>query len=202
MAMKEMLTAEEEQRLLEEAKAGSAEALERLAERYQERIYGFAFRMCRDQEAAKEILQETFLSAIRYLKDFRGESRLGTWLYRIAANACAKLRHREAGPSRELPLEDLLPRDDGEKIRLEIPEPDAGPEARAIRGELGRRIEAALDRLPAQYKAVLVLRDLEDLSTEEVGQVLGLTEANVKSRLHRARLFLRRELERYVRERL
>lgn len=185
----------DEAALVEAGKRGDPDALAGLAERYEGVVYRFAMRMCRNVEDAKEILQDTFLTALRALGDFRGESRFSTWLYRIASNACLKRRTRAAA-DRELPLEEFLPAREGEGPP-EIPDWSENPEAVSLKGEVAGRLEAAIDRLPRDYKIVLVLRDVEGLSNEEVATALDLTVGAVKSRLHRARLFMRRELSGY-----
>lgn len=178
-------------------RAGDRGALSALVESYQERIYNFAARMCRDREDARDVLQETFLAALRGVRRFRGEARLSTWLLRIAANACRKLRRRtRAEPERVLSLEELLPASE----RMREPEPWLEtPEGHAARGELRRALEAAIGELPPAYREVLLLRDVEGLSTEATAEVLGLGVPTVKTRLHRARLFVRRALAAYLR---
>ncbi len=193
----------DEHAILEPAKAGDPAALEALVEAHQSRVYAFAMRMCRNVEDAKDVLQETFLGMLRSLKDFRGESRFTTWLYRIASNACLKKRRRGAhqpAPEKELSLEALMPRPGGDGQGLKVADWAADAEATLLRGELTAQVEGAIDRLPQEYKIVLVLRDVEGFSAEEVGQMLGLSVAAVKSRLHRARVFVRRELAAYFGE--
>lgn len=193
-----ILTEAEERDLLEQARAGKADALDRLLTLLEQSVFGFALSMCRDVEDAREVLQETFLSAIRSLRDFRGECRLRTWLYRIAVNSCGRL-HRERWVHRaeELPAGESPPGVDGVG-RGEGPARADDPEASMLRGELRERLERAIDRLPPPYKAVLLLRDVEGFATEEAAHILGVSEAVVKTRLHRARLFVRQELDGYV----
>lgn len=163
---------------------------DRLIEEYQGRIYSFASRMCRSAEDARDVLQETFLAAFRGLQDFRGEAKMSTWLFRIAANACRKMRRRRTyEPARLLSIEDVLPAPGGQI--LDVADAAEGPEAATLRHELQAALEASIAELPPPYRAVLILRDIEGLSTEEVAEVLALSVPNVKSRLHRARLFVR-----------
>lgn len=193
-----MLAEAEERDLLEQARAGKAETLDRLLTLLEQSVFGFALRMCRNVEDAREVLQDTFLSTIRSLRDFRGECRLRTWLYRITVNSRARLhRDRWVHPAEEHPIGELLPGVDG-TARGEPLEWSEDPEAAVLRGELRERIEGAIDRLPPWYKVVLVLRDVEGFATEEVARILGVSEAAVKTRLHRARLFVRHELDRYL----
>jgi RNA polymerase sigma-70 factor, ECF subfamily len=157
------------------AAAGDEPAFEALLCRYEARVYRLAFRLTGNQGDAQDILQEAFLAAYRGLSAFRRESRFSTWLYRIATNAA--LMHRRARMRR--PFESLtafLPRFDEDGVHAGAP-----ADLRA----------ASLDRLPSPYRAAFVLRDLEEMTTEEVAELLGLTAAAVRQRVHRARLMLR-----------
>ena len=159
-----------------------------------DRMYRFAQRLCGEAEDARDLVQETFLNAYRGLPDFRGEAQLSTWLYRIASRVCLAMRRRRKGePERELSLEEFIPTSDGE-LRLQIPADGLSPEQALENKQLRRALRQAIQKLPAKYRIVLVLRDMEELSAKEVGAVVGLNERAVKSRLHRARLFVRREL--------
>jgi RNA polymerase sigma-70 factor (ECF subfamily) len=191
----------DEQTLINASKAGDPAALDDLVRAHQGRVYSFAMRMCRNVEDAKDILQDTFLGMVRSIRDFREESKFSTWLYRIAANACLKKRRRgvhDPTPEQELSLDELMPRPDAEGRKPEIPDWSDDAERALLRGELSERMETAIDRLPREYKIVLVLRDVEGLSAEETAQAVGLSVAAVKSRLHRARVFVRRELASYL----
>ena len=191
----------DEQSLIAASKDGDPAALDTLVRTHQDRVYGFAMRMCRNVEDAKDILQETFLGMVRSVREFRDESKFSTWLYRIAANACLKKRRRgvhDPTPEQELSLDALMPRPDAEGRKPEIADWSEDAERALLRGELSGRMEAAIDKLPKEYKIVLVLRDVEGLSAEETAQAVGLSVAAVKSRLHRARVFVRRELAAYL----
>jgi len=190
----------DEHLIIEASRAGDPAALEELVRSHQSRVFNFAMRMCRNVEDAKDILQETFLGMIRSIKDFRGESRFSTWLYRIASNACLKKRRRgvyDPEPEQELSLDELMPRPGADGRKPEIPDWSEDAEQALLRGELSERMEAAIDRLPREYKIVLVLRDVEGFSAEETAQMLKLSIPAVKSRLHRARVFVRQELAGY-----
>lgn len=157
-------------------------------------IYRYASRLCGETEAAKDLVQETFLNAYRGFTRFRGESQISTWLYTIASRACLRMRRRRKGaPERELSLEEFIPTADGE-FRLQIPIEGQTPEEALQNKQLKQALDDAIGRLPSKYKMVLVLRDMQGLSAKEVGTIMGLNERAVKSRLHRARLFVRREL--------
>lgn len=158
-----------------------------------DQIYRLAQRLC-GQVDAKDLVQETFLNAYRGLKGFRGEAQISTWLYRIAARACMQMRRKRKGePERELSLEELIPTSEDE-LRLQIPADGLTPEEALANKELRNALQAAIRALPPKYRLVLVLRDMEGLSAKEVGAILGLNERAVKSRLHRARLFVRKML--------
>ncbi len=157
-------------------------------------MYRYANRLCGETEAAKDLVQETFLNAYRGFNRFRGDAQVSTWLYAIASRACLRMRRKRKGaPERELSLEEFIPSSEGE-FHLQIPVEGLSPEEALQNKELRQALNAAIDKLPKKYKMVLVLRDMEGLSAKEAGTVMGLSERAVKSRLHRARLFVRREL--------
>ncbi len=172
----------------------SVAAFDRLYRDHVDRMYRFAQRLCGSPEDAKDLVQETFLSAYRNLKNFRGESSVSTWLYTIAAHACQRMRRKRKGePDYKLSLDALIPTSDG-SMPMQVAGGDLSPEERLQFKELRRSLHSAVHKLPKKYRMVLVLRDMEGLSAKEVGAVMGLTERAVKSRLHRARLFVRLEL--------
>ncbi len=157
-------------------------------------IYRFAQRLCGEPDAAKDIVQDTFLNAYRGFKKFRGEAQVSTWLYTIASRACLRMRRKRKGEQeRELSLEEFIPTSEGE-FKLQIPMDGLTPEEALQNKELRRALDQAIEKLPPKYRMVLVLRDMEGLSAKEVGTIMGINERAVKSRLHRARLFVRREL--------
>ncbi|HEY6547050.1 MAG TPA: sigma-70 family RNA polymerase sigma factor [Vicinamibacteria bacterium] len=175
------------------AAAGEEPAFEALLTRYEARVYRLAFRLTGHEGDAQDVLQEAFLAAYRGLPAFRRESRFATWLYRIATNAA--LLHRRARARR--PAESLsafLPRFDEDGIHsVEPADLRAASRADEILDQklLAEKARAGLDRLPGPYRAAFVLRDLEEMTTEEVADLLGLTAAAVRQRVHRARLMLR-----------
>ena len=157
-------------------------------------IYRYAYRLCGETESAKDLVQETFLNAYQGLKYFRGESKVSTWLYTIASRASIRMRRKRKGePEHELSLEEFVPTSEGE-FRLQIPIDGLSPEEALQNKELREALDQAIDKLPKKYRMPLVLRDMEGLSAKEVGTIMGVSERAVKSRLHRARLFVRREL--------
>jgi RNA polymerase sigma-70 factor, ECF subfamily len=170
------------------------EEFDRLYRDHVDLIYRYAYRLCGEAESAKDLVQETFLHAYQGLKDFRGEARVSTWLYTIASRACIRMRRKRKGqPEHELSIEEFVPTSEGE-YRLQIPMDGLSPEEALQNKELRKALDHAIEKLPQKYRMVLVLRDMEGFSAKEVGTIMGLNERAVKSRLHRARLFVRREL--------
>jgi RNA polymerase sigma-70 factor (ECF subfamily) len=185
-----------DQDLLQSLRRREPMAAERLVSTYGERAYRLASRITGNGEDAQEVVQDAFWTVIRKIDMFRGESAFGSWLYRIVANAAyQKLRGRQ-GRRLELSLDEVLPDFDERGCHAE-PVADWSQAANdpAVQAELRTTLSAAIDELPAAYRAVLVLRDLEGRSNAEIAGALGLTIAVVKTRAHRARLFLRKRLD-------
>lgn len=172
----------------------SAATFDRLYRDHVDRIYRFAQRLCGHNDDAKDLVQDTFLNAYRGIKRFRGEAQVSTWLYTIATRACIRMRRRRRGePERELSLDEFIPTSKGE-FHLQIPIEGLTPEEALEHKELRHMLQQAIQKLPKKYRLVLVLRDMEGLTAKQVSSVMRLNERAVKSRLHRARLFVRREL--------
>jgi RNA polymerase sigma-70 factor (ECF subfamily) len=188
--------------LLGRLRAGEDSAFEELVRTYTARLLAVARRILGNGEEAKDVVQETFLAAFQSLDRFRGESNLATWLSRIAVNQCLmKLRSRRRKP--EQSLEDLLPTflPDGHQVR-ESALWDVSIDSEVERKEVFQLVRQSIDRLPSSYRTVLLLRDIEELSTEEVAGMLGVTSNTIKVRLHRARQALRTLLEPHFRPNL
>ncbi|RJR18571.1 MAG: sigma-70 family RNA polymerase sigma factor [Desulfobacteraceae bacterium] len=186
--------------LIESFKAGSSEAMERLVERYENRIFTFGLKMCGHRQDAEDIAQETFLSAFRHLDRFRQETPLKNWLFKIAARACFRKRRKKKGePDREISIESLR-HEDGNGGDYFIPDPDESPHDAVLRLELKTIIDNSIRSLPPKYRMVFNLRDMEGFSTEEAAQIMGISIQLVKTRLHRARLFLRDKITAAYRE--
>ena len=181
------------------AAAGDASSFGVLVSRYQQRDYRLACRLTSETDAA-DILQETFLQAFRHLPSFRGESRFGTWLYRVATNA--SLMHRRSRARRPTEsLDPFLPRFDGDGRHEATPDElrvACRAEELLDRATLASKARDGLSRLPDIYRDAFVLRDLEDMPTAEVAEVLGIEPAAVRQRVHRARLMLRGFLQNAV----
>ena len=169
--------------LVTAARGGDRAAIEELLARYEPNIYRFGLRMCGNEDAAREVLQETLLAAFRYLPGFRGDAALSTWLYQIARSFCIKERR---GQHPTLSLDD-----DGAP---QLVDPAPQPDARAHAREIGEALSRAIAVLPPEQREVLILRDVEGLSAEEAAEVVGIEVGALKSRLHRARMALRTEL--------
>lgn len=181
--------------LLEALRRGEASATERLVARYGNLAYRLAIRLCGKEEDAEEVVQDAFLAVIRKVDTFRGEAAFGTWFYRIVANAALlKVRARPRGRF-EVLLDEAPPIFD-ERGRYLAPVGDwsASLADASARTELRMTLTAAIEELPAEERAVLALRDVEGLSSREVAEALNLSMSTVKSRLHRARLFVRKRL--------
>ncbi len=170
-------------------------AIPRLLERHGGRLFRLGLRLCGNPQEAEDIVQETFLRAFRKWDQFEGRSDPGTWLYTIAIRVCRRLHRRRSGqPTRMESLNDLLPSGD-EKVP-DIPSQREGPYDAALRKESREAVESAIVRLPMHFRLPLILKDILEFSIAQVSEVLGLKQATVKTRIHRARLFLRRELAR------
>jgi RNA polymerase sigma-70 factor (ECF subfamily) len=174
------------------AAAGDDRAFEEIVERYQGRVFRLACRLTSDTDAP-DVLQETFLQVYRHLRSFRGESRFATWLYRIATNAC--LMHRRARARRPAEsLEAFLPQFDDHGRHVDTPDQlQVASRADELldRQFLAEKARTIIARLPDLYRDAFVLRDLEEMSTADVAQALGVEPATVRQRVHRARLMLR-----------
>jgi len=178
-----------------QARKGDDRAFAELVKRYEAKIFRLAQHITQNREDAEDVLQETFLRAYEHLDQFQGNSKFYTWIVRIAVNqALMKLRRRRTDKS--VSLDESI--DTGEDtVTREIAAWDEDPEQRFSREELGEILDSAIQTLAPTYRSVFLLRDVDDLSTEETAEALGLSVPAVKSRLLRARLQLREKLTRY-----
>lgn len=187
-----------EKSLLAAARRGDERAIRKLIDAYSPRLYNVALRILRNSQDAEDALQETFITALKKLDQFDGRSAFLTWIYRIAVNSSLMaLRKRRSRSKREESIE--VPGFEEIKSRQLI-DWNADPSRRVMTNEMREVMDKAIDRLPPNYRTVFVLRDLEELSTEETAKILGISVANVKVRLMRARLFLREALDAYFHE--
>jgi RNA polymerase sigma-70 factor (ECF subfamily) len=180
--------------LVAQAKDGDTRAFGELVRRYEGKIFRLANHITQNREDAEDVLQETFMKAYEHLEQFKGDSKFYTWIVRIAVNqALMKLRRRKTDKS--VSLDEQIDTGEDTVVR-EIAAWGEDPEQRFSREELGEILDGAIDSLEPPYRSVFVLRDVEDLSTEETAEALGLSVPAVKSRLLRARLQLREKLTR------
>jgi RNA polymerase sigma-70 factor, ECF subfamily len=173
----------------------NAKSLERALELLQGTVFSFSMKVCGQREDAEDTMQEVLVKSLPYLPKFDSPRALLVWLYRVAKNRCLMSRRRSKfAPKQKLSLDELMP--DRQVLEQAVKEGHVNPESLAIRSEQEHGLREAIQKLPPQYRIVLALRDMEGLSDEEVGQITGLRPGNVRVRLHRARLFVRKELVR------
>ena len=200
MSERSRASGETEVMLIGRLRAQDPSVLEILMERYSPRIYRVAFGITRSHGDAEEVVQDVFVTLFRKIDSFEGRAALGTWLYRVAANA-ALIKRRGKRAEVEVHLEDYAPtfksdgHREGDRAML-LADWSVTPERDLLSGEAREILEEGLALLPDHYRAILVLRDVEELSNEEVADALGESVASVKSRLHRARMALREVLTR------
>jgi len=181
----------EESKLIDLAKGGDRKALAQLVKNYEQTIYNFAFKICRHRDKAENITQETFYSMVKNINQFDNKSKLSTWLYRIVANHCLMLARKERDRQ-------FVSIDDDDSLYDEKYTADYSrlPTKYTENKELKKILDDAISKLSPDYRMIFLLRDVEGLSTEETAEASELSVSAVKSRLHRARAFLRNEITR------
>jgi len=184
--------------LVKSAQRGDEQAFRRLVEKYQRRVYQLALGMLKDPDEAMDVAQETFVRVHRYLPSFKGDSSFFTWTYRIGMNLCLDAQRRKGRVER-------VDVDQGDEAEIEaaMDPPShalAGPQRQALNQELKGKIEEALHGLSENHRAILLLRELEGLSYEELAKVLGIRKGTVMSRLFHARLKMQNKLREYLGE--
>ena len=185
--------------LVEALRREDPDAAERLVERYGDRVYRLAMRITGLREDAEEAAQDALWTVARKVNMFKGESAFGSWIYRITANAAyQKLRTRRQ-KSAEIALDDVLPSLDGDGRHFEpMDDWSSRVDENALQGELRDVLQRAIDGLPADYRTALVLHDVEGLSNPDIAETLGISLPAVKSRVHRSRLFVRKQISDYL----
>jgi RNA polymerase sigma-70 factor, ECF subfamily len=179
---------EEETELARRLAAGDAEAFDLFVEHFRAKIFHYSWLMCGQREDAEEVAQDTLLKVFENFDQLREPERVRPWVFRIAKNACLMKRRKSIfAPERELSLDELMP--------VNIADRSRRPDAQALDAEMRATLDRAIASLPEIYRSVILLRDVEELSTEETAQILEVTEQTVKMRLHRARLAVRQMLE-------
>ena len=169
------------------------DSLEEALSLLQRSIFAFGMRVCGQRQDAEDTMQEVLIKLLPYLRKFDNSKALANWLYKVAKNRCLMSRRRSKfAPKEELSLHELMP--DRRELEQLDRLPESGPEDSAIRTERAQRLREAVRRVPPEYRIILVLRDMEGFTDEEVSEVTGLRAGTVRVRLHRARLFVRKEL--------
>lgn len=189
---------EDEHLLVAAAKGGDLSAFNELVSRYERKIFRLTMNITRNREDAEDAMQDAFLKSYAHLKDFAGDSRFYTWLVRIAANE-ALMRLRKRRPN-QFSLDEPIPGENEDLIPQDIQDWGPSPEQRYGQTEMHEILNGAIDELSPDFRTAFVLRDVEQLSTEETAKILGISVPAVKSRLLRARLKLRDKLGRYFRQ--
>lgn len=183
--------------LIAAAAKGDKRAFSALVKRYEDTVYRFSYKVCRDRAKAEEALQDTFVNVYRKLDSYDGKSKFSTWLYSIVTNNCL-MKHRRRKLEALLESLDEPPTNDDGTFVEHVARWDETPADLLIKKELHARLDKAVLKLPVDYRIVFVLRDLEGKSGEETAKILGISEEAMKSRLRRARAFLRAELTPYM----
>jgi len=187
--------------LLARAKAGDERAFEELVRKYEHLVYSFAFKVCRNKDYAEETLQDTFVNVFRKVGQFDGKSKLSTWLYSIVANNCLMKRRRTKLEEHSVSIDEHTGDHDGEdgnQPASHVPVWHETPLSVALTSELRQRMDEAIQRMPVDYRLVFILRDIEGQSAADTSKIMKLSVPAVKSRLRRARVFLREELREFV----
>ncbi len=181
--------------------AGDAEAFVPFVESFQSKVFQYTWLMCGQREDAEEVAQDTLLKVFESFDQLRDPRVVKAWVFRIAKNYCLMKRRRSIyAPERELSLDELMPgaESGGQALASRVPDDGALPDDRVLQAELGSELRAALSELPETYRSVVLLRDVEELTTAEAAEVLELSPDVVKQRLHRGRLALRKRLAGYL----
>ena len=178
------MTREQELAVIRRVQRGDTDAFEALVAAYEKNVFNVALQMTGNREDAQDMTQEAFLKAYSSLSSFRGDSKFSSWLYRIVSNVCLDFKRRQGRrPSSSLTVED----DEGENIQLDIADESQSPEALLERKMTREAVRAGLQQLPDEQRQILLLREIQGLSYEEIGEAMGLEAGTVKSRIFRAR---------------
>jgi RNA polymerase sigma-70 factor (ECF subfamily) len=181
---------------------GKPEAFDRFVDHFRAKIFNYSQLVCGHREDAEEVVQETLLNVFEKFSQLREPEHVRAWVFRIAKNVCLIKRRKSIyAPQQEVSLDELMPArgTSGDPMKLEIADWSGLPEDEVLRSELQRALHDAIAEMPEIYRSVMLLRDVEELSTEETAHVLGVNTDAVKTRLHRARLLARKKLDTYLR---
>ena len=193
---------ETEIELARQLMTGDPVAFDRFVEHFRAKVFQYSWLMCGQREDAEEVAQETLLKVFESFHHLREPERVRPWVFRIAKNACLMKRRRSVfAPSQELSLDEFLPamNHEGGHAKIQIADWSQLPDRQMLQTEMKEALARAIGELPEHYRSVILLRDMEEMSTLETAQILDLTEDVVKTRLHRARLAVRQELDEYLR---
>ncbi len=196
------LDKEAEIELARELASGNLAGFDRFVEGFRSRLFQYSLLVCGQREDAEEVAQDALLKVFENFDQLREPERVRAWVFRIARNACLMKRRKSVfAPAQELSLDELMPGSNlsGGGRKIEIADWSSLPDTEVLRSELKEILEQAIRELPEIYKSVLLLRDVEELTTEEAAEILDVSEDVVKTRLHRARLMVRQKLDGYLR---
>jgi len=180
---------------------GDANAFDRFVAHFRAKIFHYSWLMCGQREDAEDVAQDTLLKVFESFDQLREPERVRPWIFRIARNACLMKRRKSVfAPAQELSLDDFMPamNHQGGHAKLQIADWSGLPDRQVLQSEMKQVLDQAISALPESYKSVILMRDVEELSTLETAEVLDLTEDVVKTRLHRARLAVRQKLDQYL----
>jgi RNA polymerase sigma-70 factor, ECF subfamily len=183
---------------LEALQAGDPAEFSKLVDAYSTKIYRLAIKMLNQQQDAEDVLQETFFKAYRGIKSFDGRSKISTWLFRIASNEALMIIRKKHPDT--ISIDEPIETEEGEQEPVQIVDWCCLPEQELLSEETRQKLDEAVQKLPQRLRVVFILRDINDLSTHETAEIIGLTDTAVKTRLSRARLKLREELSAYFGE--
>lgn len=188
-----------ERELLSRLKAGDERAFEEVLRRYELKVFNLTRGLLRHDEDAQDALQDTFLSVFKNISRFKGDSSLSTWVYRIAVNSALMKMRQRRNEQKHVPIEEYMPEfdDSGHRVAV-VPDWHPAVDQLLLNKELGSMLRQWIADLAPEYRVVFLLRDQEGLENEHVASILNLSVAAVKSRLHRARMYLRERAKRYV----
>lgn len=188
-----------ESALVARLKRGDQAAFEEVVALYEGKVFNLARGLTRNEQDAQDAVQDTFLSVFKNVGAFKGDSSLSTWIYRITVNAALMKMRRRKHDDRTVPVDEAMPGfdEDGHRV-TSLPDWTPRADEMLLNAELGGQLRKAIAELEPEYRTVLIMRDQEEMSNEEVAAVLGLSVAAIKSRLHRARIFVRERVKTYM----
>jgi RNA polymerase sigma-70 factor (ECF subfamily) len=204
MSTEQIQTIENESELVRKAKGGDQRAFSLLVKKYESTVYSFAYKVCRNEEKAAETLQDTFVNVYRKLHQFNGKAKFSTWLYQIVTNNCLMIRRQSKLDKSSVSIESHGGRQEESELQGDGSPSQAlvsltqTPQDEVVNKELREHLDKAILKLPMEQRIVFILRDVEGRSSEEAAKILKISVPAVKSRLRRARVFLREQLQEYM----